>query len=270
MLSANNLFKLIQHKNFLFFYWIFILLLNTILHYQYKINFDEGVVLNNAWHLLNGYTMYSDIFSYIAPGSSYLIAGLWKITGINYSSAIFFTILILVLNSFLLYKSAEIIRKSRINLIIPLIFTIGLAWLPLINHNFYSTSLLIYSTYFFLKYLNNKKNYNLILTGIFIGLSIFFLQQKGLAVAGATFLFLLFQKAFTREKLKKLVLYSFSVLAPLTIFLAWPLSLIYNNLIYFPWLNYTEINQVSWQLYIIVILIFIATTFAFRREKKKK
>ena len=54
------------------------------LHATHQLDSDEGVILNGAWNILNGRTLYTDFFEIVAPGSFYLIFAAWKLFGADF------------------------------------------------------------------------------------------------------------------------------------------------------------------------------------------
>ena len=229
----NKIKDLTHKKYFRGFFFLGIIILTTVFHIQHILNPDEGVLLNGAWQMINGSTLYLDIFSYIAPFGYYLIYWLWSLLGVSYLMANLFSIILLVISAFILFESSQQIKKTSLNYLVPLIYIISTAWLPLINHNFFSSFFAVLSTHFFLKYINNKRSVNIIFTALFTGITVITLQQKGLAIAGVTTLFLfLFINIRIKEKIKHISLFILSFILPLLFLLFWPLSLIFNNLIY--------------------------------------
>ncbi|MFP4514845.1 MAG: ArnT family glycosyltransferase [Parcubacteria group bacterium] len=258
-------------KYYKIFFWFIIVLLTILFQGQHILNPDEGVLLNGAWQMLNGSVLYLDIFSYVAPFGFYLIYWLFYLFGATYMVANLFSIVLLILSAWVLFKSSQLIKKTSLNYLVPLFYIIASSWFPLINHNFYSTFFVIISTYFFLKYINNRQSFYIVLTAIFTGITIITLQQKGLALLAATSLsLLLFIDSKLKQKIKDLSLYIFVLFLPLLFLTLWPLKTIFNNLIYFPLFNYTEANTILLNSWIAVMIVLIVLSFKYFKSKRKK
>jgi hypothetical protein len=254
-----------------YIFYIIIFLLSSLSLLKTNTNFDEGVIISGAWHLYNGFNLYSDIFSYIAPGSFYLVYFLWKIFGASYLSIKILSIFVLAFSGIGIYKSINLIRKSFFSFLFPLFYISFILFLPVVNHNFLSIFFLIYTTYFFLLFLKKKKNKFLIVSGILNGISVVFLQQKGLSFFVANIIFLFFCFFAKKIKIKKVLIYLISFFIPLCLFLFWPIKLLFYNLIYFPIFNYAKINQFYNPVYLYMFfLLFFFCFFIFLSKKKKE
>jgi|GEM_PF-632609 hypothetical protein len=256
-------------------FWLIIVVLIVVFHRQHLLNPDEGVLLNGAWQMINGSILYLDIFSYVAPFGFYLIYWLWFLFGVSYLAANIFSITLLIISAFILFKSSQLIRKTKLNYLVPLIYIIATAWLPLINHNFFSTFFALISTFFFLKYINNninnRGNLYIILSAFFTGITLITLQQKGLAVAATTGIFLIFFiNVKKNKKIKHISLYILSLFVPLLFLSLWPLNTIFNNLFYFPFFNYSEANAIPLSSWIVIMLVLIIVAIKSFKTKRKK
>lgn len=269
--TIYRLQELQKKKHYKIFFWLFIAVLAIVFHIQHILNPDEGVILNGAWQMINGSILYLDIFSYVAPFSFYLIYWLWSLFGVSYLAANLFSIILLIVSAFILFKSSQLIKKTPLNYLVPFIYIIATAWLPLINHNFFSTVFAVISAYFFLKYINNRASVYIALTATFTAITIITLQQKGLALAGATILFFfLFIDLKLKEKIKHLFLFIVSLSLPLLFLLLWPLNLIFNNLFYFPLFNYSGANAIPLNQLLVMTVILIIIAFKYLKSKRKK
>ena len=63
-------------------------------HAYWIFNLDDGVILAGAWDMYNGKKIYLDFFSYISPLSFYFIFFVWKLFGVSYFVAKFFSIIV--------------------------------------------------------------------------------------------------------------------------------------------------------------------------------
>lgn len=257
-------------KTFNYLYFIFLSLLAYFLYHHNVLNADEGVVLNNAWHMLNGYRLYHDLFEMVAPASFYLIYLVFFIFGASYQVAIIFSILFLVLGSYGLYLIMKIFNKNSLyNYLVPLIFICSLGNLnPVINHNVFFSIIIIWLIYYLLAYFKKNKLYLLIIAGALTGVSILFLQHKGLLVLFFNLIFLFFYfKIFKGQQIQKFLIYLSTSLVPIVaLFLFWPARLLWEQLIVFPFFNYWEVNKTSLNFFIFCFLILLAL---FLLEKRK-
>ena len=240
-----------------YFYYLFLLALIFFLFYKHSLNADEGVILNGAWNLFNKRTLYVDFFEIIAPGSFYLINLFFKLFSPNYFIANIVSLIILWLGSLGIYQSTNLIQKNKLNFLFPIFFILSLAPFPIINHNLYSTVLLIWSSYFFIKGIKSNSLKNFIISGFLGGLSIIFLQQKGIAFCAASFIFILFFILKNKNYYFKNILgYCVGIIIPvICLFLKWSPNLLWKNLIVFPMLTYWEVNQTSFLLLLSFFLV---------------
>ncbi len=262
-----------NNKTYLFiaFYYLLLLLFCLFFHYRNYLNADEGVILNGAWHLFNGYQLYFDFFEIIGPGSFYLVFWGFKIFGPHYYVASIISILVLWGGSIGIFKLLNLIKKDIfLNFIIPILFIIIFIGDPIINHNLYNIFFIIWSCYFLALGLKTNKSKYFVWGGFLGGLAVVFLQQKGLLFLGSTFLFLLMDMIRNKFKnYKNISIYVVFSLLPITLVLInWPIELLYYNLIKFPSLNYWEANKTSFLLLIIATLFF--SYYAIRLKNKSK
>jgi hypothetical protein len=257
--------------SFEFWWWLGLIIFALLLHGNHVMNNDEGVVLEGAWNLLQGKELYLDFFEFVTPGSFYLIFLFWKFFGAHYFIANIIAIGALFIGSIGVYRIAELINRSKVNYLIPAIIIFSSFQWPIINHNLFSATFIIWATFFFLKGLQIKKNKYFIYTGLLIGFATLFLQSKGLAVLFGTSSFLAY--LFFKEKkigfLKKNSLLILAAIAPVTIlFFAWPVKVLYINLVEFVLLNYKDVNRISLFYFFLFLLILIVSFIILRKEKK--
>jgi len=248
-------------------WWILIFVIIFFTHADHPLNADEGVILEGAWNLYNNRHLYFDFFEFIPPGSFYLILAVWKILGVSYWAAKAISILVMFGSAVGIYLSAQIIKPSKSNIAAPLLFALVSSFIILINHNIYNLFFIIYAIYFILLAIDQQKLKYYGFSGLFSGVAILFLQQKGLVLSGIIGLFILID---TFKNYKNWLIYTLGLILPLLILLVWPLKTIYYNLIVFPLSTYIEVNKISFLLLIIVLFIFILTVYFFRKSKNKK
>lgn len=251
----KNILK--NNKLKIYLYYLLLLIISIFFYYQHNLNADEGVVLNGAWNLFNNQILYTDFFEMIAPGSFYLIYFGFKLFGVKFAVANIISLLMIWGSSIGLYKSLNLIRFNRLNFLWPLFFLLALTPLPIINHNTHNLFFLIWSSYFFLLGLKNNSFKYFAISGLFSGLAIIFLQQKGLIFFGASCLFLLFYLIKNKTNfLKNIFSYLIFTLLPIIpLFFKWSVNVLYQNLIVFPMTNYFEVNKTPFYLLISFLLI---------------
>ena len=249
---------------------LFLLALSFLSLFSSKTNFDESVILSEAWHLLNHQALYIDFFEKIAPGSFYFIFLIFKIFGAKYITAKIASIIMLAAAAFVVYKSSQIIIKNKWNLMPAIIFILSLSFLPIINHNFYSVVFIIISTYFFLLHSKTNKYITIFTSGLFSGLAIIFLQHKGLIFWGGVGLILIYNliKLKNKKALLNLIYFSLGSLIPIIpILIKWPIKTIYFNLFLSPLSGYVEVNKMPY--YLFFAFLIIASYFVITLGTKK-
>lgn len=241
-------------------YYLLLLLISILFYSKHLFNADEGVILSGAWHLFNNKEIYTDFFEQIAPGSFYLVYWFFKIFGPHYYVANIVSLIMVFVSAVLIYKTSLLISKSRINFIMPIIFILGLSYFPIINHNIHSLFFIIFSVYFFIISLEKDNLWPLIISGFLAGLSVIFLQQKGLIFLGASGLFLLILGIKEKNKniFKKILALSLPSLIPILLLLIkWPINILYYNLVKFPLYGYIEVNKTPFYLLMSVFILFL-------------
>lgn len=232
------------------------------------LNADEGVVINNAWHIVNYYKLYIDIFELISPGSFYFLALIFSVFGVSYKIALISSLVILLIGAIGIFLIIKLInpKNSYLNYLAPIIFMFSVYGFPIINHNLYATVIIIWAIKFLLSFFDENKIYLLYLAGFLAGLSIIFLQHKGFIFLFFSILFLLYKK----NSFKKILYYiSASIIPGITLFLFWSPIILWDNLFLYPLLNYWEVNKTSFFLLIFFTLIYLFLLF-FKKEKNIK
>jgi hypothetical protein len=260
-------------KNILkIFFWISLFGLACFLHSDHMLSSDEGVTLNGAWNLINGRQLYTDFFEYFSPGSFYLILIAWKIFGINFWVAKIASIIMIFLAAIGIFKISALVKRGTENYLAPVIFiVISGAWFITINHNALSLPSITWSIYFLAKGLNNGKIKNFVSSGIFAGVSVLFLQQRGLMLFSGLALFLLITWIIKKNKINfyNLIFFVISFFLPLLTLLFWPIKTAYYNLVVFPLFHYMEAMTLSKALFIITGLIILITASLLKFKKEK-
>lgn len=181
----------------------FFLITTYLLQAGHILKSDEGVVLNAAWNLYNGQKLYQDFFEYVAPASFYFVWLIFSIFSPSYLAVQIVSVIFLLLTVFLTYKIYLLLSSNK-NIALATSFS----WLviasisyPLINHNTYSTFLVIFLTYFFLSFLDRQKRFLIFLSGIFSSLIFYFLQTKGILIILSLTLFIFYLLKFKKINL---------------------------------------------------------------------
>lgn len=253
------------------YFWFFLLFIFTVFIHAYNFfDSDEGAILAGAWEMVNGKTPYSDFFAFITPGSFYLIFWLWKIFGAQYLVAKAAAIIILFFSALGIFKTSQLFKRTNLNLLPPFIFIILSSHFPIINHNAFAFFAAVWSVYFFLLALKKNNNY-FIASGLLSGLTILFLQHKGLIliIALASWLILLsvFRRKFYAKAIFTFLLFS---LLPLLLLLKWPLKLLYYDLIIFPYFNYWETNKLPLILFLFLFVLYLVAILILKKEKDER
>lgn len=262
--------KLKRRENLWWAICFFILLL---FHFRYTHNSDEGIVLEGAWNIINGKVPYTDFFEFIPPGSFYLVLFVWKIFGVSYFSAKLIGITSVFLSAIGIYKISNQISKSIYNYLPPLFFILTTFCWPLINHNTLNLCVTIWIIHFFLKAISDPlKSKFFIISGMLSGLSILFIQQKGVVTVLTLVFFLLLRCAYTKKIiwLKQSTLFIFfSSILPLSLLIKWNFSTLYYHLVSFPLNNYSEVNKTNLFLfYFFAFLIFMMSILLLKSKNK--
>ncbi|MDD4332604.1 MAG: hypothetical protein PHT51_00645 [Patescibacteria group bacterium] len=258
----------LKKNKYLYFFLLFSL--TAFIHAYNFFDSDEGAILAGSWEMINNKIPYTDFFAFIAPGSFYLIFWLWKIFGAKYLIAKTAAIIIIFFSAIGIFKINELIKKSYLNLLPPLIFVILSVNSPIINHNYFAILPSIWSVYFFLLALK-KNNYYFMISGFLSGLTVLFLQHKGLILIAALFSFLvllsILKKKFYAKAMLTFLLFS---ILPLLILLKWPLKLLYYNLIIFPYFNYWETNKLPLTLFLFFFIFYLIIILLLKKEKNEQ
>ncbi len=259
--------------NFKYIYWAGLFALLLFMHASHYLDSDEGVILEGAWNLINGKRLYFDFFEFIPPGGFYAIFWVWKIFGVNYLSAKLLGVVIIFLSSIGVYRISGQFVKNKFAGASSFVFIISSAFWPIINHNTFNILFIVWAVYFFLKGLSGYEKKYFIFSGLLTGVSILFLQQRGVALLAAVSMFLII--LFFKEKkyliLKLSFYYSLPALAVLSLLaIKWPPQLLYQNLVLFPLSNYGKINNIPLYLFFLYAAAFLLIVLLLRRQRAKE
>jgi len=255
MLKATKIFD--------FIFWPFIFLLLLILNYSSgHLNSDNGVFLSGAWSLINNLNIYKDFFSFSTPGTYYLIWAVWKIFGVSYGAALSIALLLLFTSACLIFKIAAQLNKKGAYLAV-IIFCLSSASWPIITSHIFCLPFILGAAYLIIIALKKNKINLICLAGLLAGIAVLFLQTIGLATIAGLAIFLLWIYINKKDALnfKNLIGFICISLAPILIlFLKWPPLFLFDKLIKFPALNYSNTISISYWL-LSANLIFLSVFF---------
>ncbi|MCX6793328.1 MAG: hypothetical protein NTY12_04890 [Candidatus Falkowbacteria bacterium] len=251
MLENKSLYKTIKKS----WPWLFLALALFLTHSSHLVDSDEGIILNAAWNIINGKKLYLDSFEFYAPGSAYLLAWWWKLSGPSYLSAAFLSYLISLSSMVGLYFISKKLEIKRWIFLAPALFLISSSFWPLINHNNFNIAAIIWASYCLILGIENKK-YFLFLAGLFSSLAILFTQHKGIIVAGFFIVYLGYLKLKNKLKIIDLIYFAVPLVLPLlALFIFWSPLILYNNLILFPLINYPATNFLPLNFWLLCLAI---------------
>ncbi len=257
-----------------YFFWFGgLLLLLGLIHSQYFFDGDEGVVLSGAWRLFNKQKLYTDFFEMTAPLAYYLLYWLWRIFTVNYLSAKILGILTLFGSAIGIYKISRLTTKSDFALLVPYLFVFTTPLWSLINYHNFSLFFIVWAIYFFQKGLIKINTKNFIISGLFTGITILTVQHKGFALlaAGSIYLFLLFWQQKQTIWLKKIPPYlGAAFMALIWPLLSWPSKILYENLIAWPFLNYSAVAKVELNVFYLFLVLLLASFIVLKKYWSKE
>lgn len=255
-------------------FWFLCIVLLLALHARNGLDSDEGFVLNGAWNLLNGRKLYTDFFEMVAPGSFYLIFAMWKLFGAHFwiakllgISAIFGAAVGIYCISRLITSQEQIIVPRWTLFLGPLVYCLMSSLWPAINHNTFNIALVIWGAYFITRSVISRSFLDATIGGLISGMSILFLQHRGLALVAGTLL--VFGFFYFRGKdiawLKNGAGFLMGAMIPIAMsLLYWPGSLLLEDLIRFPATHYLEVNRVNPVMLVIAAFALISSAWLLR------
>lgn len=254
-----------------YFGWAIFLLVLLVLNFSYYLDSDEGVVLAGAWNLFNGRHIYSDFFEFIPPGSFYFVLLIWKIFFPNYLLTKLLSVLMIFFAAIGVYKIAKIFTDNKYLLIAPALFLCTSFNWQAINHNTYNIFFIIWSAFFFVRAEKKNNKIDFVLSGLILGISFLFLQQKSLIVLLICALWLLFNFLVKKNNiyLQFILFFIGSCLSATALLLFFaPIKVLYESLVMFPFFNYTETNSLPLNTWIFFLIITTASFLTLLIKKK--
>lgn len=248
------------------------------LHATHPLDSDEGLILHGAWSILNGRMLYTDFFEFVAPGSFYLVAAIWKLFGAHYWVAKSAAILAIAGAVLGVYRLSQlIITEQKVDApqwtmyFGPVVFCLYSAYWPAINHNTFNIALVVWSTYFVVRSGLRRSSSDAALGGFICGLAVVFLQHRGavLAAMAVPALYVL-NRDETANRWKAVAAFLAGLLIPLgAMFLIWPASMLFDNLIDFPASRYLEVNRVDLAFFQVTATFIVLAVWLLRQNRSR-
>lgn len=249
-----------KNKNIIF--WVSILTLLFILHFfQGRLNSDDGIFLSGAWSILNNFSLYKDFFSFTAPGSYYFLVFIWKLFGLSYWLVWMIALGFIFISAIFVFEITKRFNKvaaykgtAYLAVLLFILFTVN--W-PIITSHTFCLPFLLGAIYLTLVWLDGRRPSDLCWVGLLTGFAFLFLQTLGLAIL-ATVIVFLFINSFREKKAETikniLRVTTFFCLPLLPLFIKWSPIFLFNNLIKFPFYNYSATLTFNYKLVVINFL----------------
>ena len=226
------------------FYWPALFLLAVFLKWGHLVNQDEGLTLAGAWQVSQGLQPYRDFYDFITPGSHYLLAGVFRMFGSTYVVAKVFSLFLLLLSLYGVRRITVWFASG------PWSWWPSLLWLllsdhyVLINHNTYALVAAVWAIERALAAAGKTAARwpSWLVAGLLAGATVMLHQARGAAVVAAV-LWL----ALTFGVVPALAVIGGVALALLPL-LAWPLPLLLQSLVAFPFVQYLPFNRTGMTL----------------------
>lgn len=241
--------------------FLFFLAIALIVGTSHLLNADEGIILNGAWKIYNGQSLYTDFFEFVAPGSYYLAYLAMKVMGPSYLAVRAVAILLLALSALALADITRRMGAHERNARIAgtlWILCLGVS-LILINHNTWSSEIAVIGLAILLRAIDTNARPLLFgVAGLAIGLVPVFLQTKGavlVVVLIGVSMILGFMKILNPLRIGALLV---GLLVPtVSLFLVWTPSVLWYHLFAWPMARYHEVNAVSPLPLVIALVVFL-------------
>lgn len=231
----------------------------VLLNFGHPLDSDEGVVLDGAWKMLYGQTLYADFFSFFAPGSYYVTQWSFDILGPSYWSAKAFSLILLLASVYAAYRISLLLFNKRSAALFGswLWLFVASVGFPLINYNSHSAFVAVIAVYFFMKALASQRLTDYFLSGSLVGITAAFLQTKGVIMAAGFMALAVGYVFFAKTRIQSaLFLFAGITVVPLAMMVKWGPKLLYETLIVWPSKHYV-ITYVSYTSFIIACTLFL-------------
>jgi len=198
-------------KNKLFFILLAAGLAYTLLAFnKYWAPYDEGIIAVASQCLLAGEIPYRDFFIIMyPPGQIYVLAFIFKIFSSSLIAGRIYTVFLSVGISLLVFHMTVVLTKNRLLSVLSWFFVLvslapRLGAIPAPIWPGVFLALLTLSAY--MRYLENPKNFLIVLTGLIGGLTVLFRHDMGIFALGAVFISLIINALCNRRRVRELFL----------------------------------------------------------------
>lgn len=219
---------------------------------------DEGTILNGAWKMFQGRHLYTDFFSFIAPGSYILTLCSFYLFGPYHFSARILSILLLLISLYAVYTIGILLGNKKVGTFATALWLICSFFSTVVtNHNTLSSYLASITVWLLIVALKKKRSIFFVYSGLILGAVTVFLQTKGIILGLGFFIFLfvyLIRRIITPRQIVLFVISS--ALLPLSAIWYWGVPLLYRLLIEWPIHHYPAANHVSF----IPLLVLLAVS----------
>jgi len=154
---------------------------------------DESINISGALRILDGERIYRDFWIFNTPGIFFWTAAIFSVLGKSLFAVRIVLILTTSAATSALYLLGRKFMGRAFSLISPLLFImVGVNLWPVGSHHWYSTLLLVFSTFFMARFAENPtREKSLVCGGFLAGLTFLFQQPKGGPLLILLFLFLM-------------------------------------------------------------------------------
>ncbi len=227
-----------------------------LVYSDHTLNGDEGVVLNAAWQLWHGKTMYLDFADFTAPGSAYTVYWSWLLfSGPSYLVAKCASLIMLGCASVVL---ACFVHHSTHNRYLT--YLTAASWMiiarfyPLMNHNTYSSLVAAITLIVLLQAIQSHRLVWYGIAGVCTSLVIWYLQTKGLIVLVLCLITVLAYKKY----LASLIFFCSAVMSLGVLLWPWPLKQLWYSWFALPMAsNYLNHTIIVWSVLAIQCIFLV-------------
>lgn len=244
-----------------------------LLNFNHPLSADEGAVLDGAWKIKNGQVIYRDFFSFVAPGSFYLVKWSFDLFGPHYWSAKLTSLVLLLLSVYAIYKTTNLLTNihsiSLISAWLWLVVASNVIFYPIISYNSHSTFIATLSIYFLILAIKSNNWRNYFIGGLLLSIVIVFLQHKGIILSFALVLFLTVYVFANRIKFSNFLI-TFITLFTLPVITAfiWSPNILLENLILWSIKHDIAQNSIPPTNLLILIFVFILSVIWIAKRQK--
>ncbi len=228
--------------------WLGIAGLLLLFQTDHPIDSDEGMVLSGAWSLVNGRVPYQDFFYYATPGSLYVVAWAWQAFGDAYAVANALACASLLVAAIGVQRLAARVSGARLASVAPLLWVLPSGLWPLVNHGTFALAPAVWCAVFLCRAIQRDDRRDAALAGLMAGMTVLFLQHRGLALLGGVGLLLLAGdlRGGRRPWRGDAVAFALAGLAPIVLLLvALPWEPLVRDLVVFPVRNYLSFHALD-------------------------